>query len=624
MTLPGEDAQLHPRPQLTRPQWTDLSGEWQFGYDDADRGLLERWERRADVFLRTIQVPFPPESRASGIGDAAPHPVVWYRRTFQARPLTGRRVHLHLGAVDYRAAVWVNGQLVATHEGGHTPFSADITSALESEGDQVVVVRAEDLPGDLTQPRGKQDWQDEPHAIWYHRTTGIWQPVWWEETGECRIGQVRWTPDVDRSSVGLEVRLVGPAPEGLQVRLRLRLGSEDIVDDVYAVQGGILRRDVAIAGADMGLGRSAHLWSPEHPHLVDARLTLTAGGEVVDEVGSYFAMRSIAVSRERLLLNGRPYFLRLALAQNYWPESHLAAPDAAALRREVELVKELGFNGVRLHQKIEDPRFLAWCDRLGVLVWAEMPSPFEFSSVGAGRVVREWLEVLDRDYSHPCVIAWVPVNESWGVPALERSADQQAFVQALYHLTKAADRTRLVIGNDGWEQLVGDLVTVHDYTASAAAMRERYGTAEAVERTLSTVQPCYRLLLLGDRRRAGEPVVISEFGGISLDAGAAKGWRGYGGVDDPGTLLAGFTGLVDALLDSPAVVGFCWTQLTDTEQERNGLLTAAREPKVDPAAVRKVLSRAPAAVPGDAVNEFAYGNYAPEGAPREREHQTGA
>jgi hypothetical protein len=344
---------------------------------------------------------------------------------------------------------------------------------------------------------------------------------------------------------------------------------------------------------------------------------------VVDEVGSYTALRSVSAARDRLLLNGRPYYLRLVLAQNFWPQSHLAAPDADALRQEVELVKGLGFNGVRLHQKVEDPRFLAWCDRLGLLVWAEMPAAFEFSTTTIERVTREWLEVLEREASHPCVVAWVPVNESWGVPALVRSRQQEDFVRALYHLTKSVDPGRLVIGNDGWEQPVTDVVTVHDYTARGAVLRERYGDHAALAHTLAHIQPAYRVVLLPGATHMDAPVLISEFGGISLDVpdgdteGVGEfvdgGWSGYGVVRNPEHLLAGYRDLVGALLDSPAVVGFCWTQLTDTQQERNGLVTAQRRPKVPVEEIRAVTTRVSAAVPGDAVGEFAYGDYAQGG-----------
>ncbi len=602
----------HPRPQLMRTDWEDLCGTWEFAFDDRSVGITEQWHRDGTrQFDRVIQVPFPFESPASGIGDTGHHPVVWYRRTFTVTARPGGRVLLHFGAVDYRAHVWVNGHAVAFHEGGNTPFSAEISSALDPSGTQTVVVRAEDSPTDLRQPRGKQDWQQEAHAIWYDRTSGIWQPVWLEHVPATRIRSLRWTPDADQRSVNLTVRVRNDGYDDLRLRVVLRQRDKLLADDSYAVDHPEIMRRITLTENDMALGHSDLLWSPEHPNLIEAELLLMSGDTVVDRVGSYTAIRSISASRDRLLLNGRPYYLRLVLAQGFWPESHLAAPDADALRREVQLVKDLGFNGVRLHQKVEDPRFLAWCDRLGVLVWAEMPSAYEFSPMTIQRLTREWLEVLERDASHPCVIAWVPVNESWGVPALERSPAQQDLVRSLYHLTKSIDPDRLVIGNDGWEQPVTDIVTVHDYTSRGSVLRQRYGDWDALEHTLARTQPGYRVVLLPGAAREDRPVLISEFGGISLDMDDRHGWRGYGAVRNADQLVQGYTDLVTALLDSPAVVGFCWTQLTDTQQERNGLLTSDRKPKAPVERIRAVTTRPAAAVPGDAINEFSYGDYFP-------------
>jgi beta-galactosidase/beta-glucuronidase len=605
------DPQDHPRPQLTRPYWQDLCGTWQFAFDDAAVGISEQWQEEAQVFDRTIEVPFPFESRASGIGDTGFHPVIWYRRTFHATVGEERRLILSFGAVDYRAWVWVNGHAVVFHEGGNTPFSADITSVLNASGAQDVVVRVEDNPADLRQPRGKQDWQREPHAIWYDRTSGIWQTVWLENVPVARIQSVQWTPDVDRRSLDLTAKIRLDNKQGLRLRVVLRQGLRLLADDVYSVDHADLERRITLTENDMSLGHSELLWSPEQPNLIDATLTLMDPEGVIDEVRSYTALRSISTARDRLLLNGRPYYLRLVLAQNFWPESHLAAPDLASLRHEAQMVKDLGFNGVRLHQKVEDPRFLEHCDRIGLLVWAEMPAAYEFSAVTSQRLTKEWLEVLERDASHPCIIAWVPFNESWGVPALERSSQQEALVRSLYHLTKAIDPSRLVIGNDGWEQTVSDLVTIHDYTGSGAVLRERYGDSTSLKHTLAHTQPAYRMVLLPGAALDESPVLLSEFGGISLDVDQEGGWRGYGSVRSPEALLGGFDELVSALLSSPALAGFCWTQLTDVQQERNGLYTADRKPKGATDAFRAITRRVSAAVPGDAINEFVYGDYVP-------------
>jgi beta-galactosidase/beta-glucuronidase len=583
---------MHPRPQLTRARWIDLAGAWGFAYDDAGRGLDDGWPAREDVYTRTITVPFPPESPASGIGETGFHPVVWYRRNVQTpQQDAGQRLLLHCGAVDYRAQVWVNGHLVAMHEGGHTPFSADITSVLRADADQVIVVRAEDMPGDLAQPRGKQDWEERPHRIWYHRTTGIWQPIWLEPVAATHLTGVRWTPDAACRALGLAVTLDRQEDTPLRLRVQLRLRGLPLADDLYAIDGTELRREIRLTSETVVLDDEEVLWAPEHPNLIEATLTLLAGEEVVDEVQSYAGLRSAGVGAGSFLLNGRPYYLRLALEQGYWPQSHLAAPSAEALRREVELAKELGFNGVRIHQKVEDPRFLYWCDRLGLLVWGEMANAYVFSSLAVERLTREWMDVLARDGSHPCIVAWVPINESWGVPDVAHDPAQQHYVQALYHLTRALDPTRPAIDNEGWEHIVSDVYGIHDYAFDGALLRERYGSAEAVERMLCEGRVGRRALVVGGYVKKDAPVMLTEFGGLSYRPEPGVEWFGYGTVTNPDAYLAKYRELVDAILDSPAIAGFCYTQLTDTAQETNGLLTANREPKLDPQAVRTITAR---------------------------------
>ncbi len=596
----------HPRPQMTRECWTDLCGPWGFAHDDADVGLEQGWPERSDPFDRTIIVPFPPESRASGIADPAPHPIVWYRRVFRVSSEDRQGpLLLHFGAVDYAAQVWVNGKLVARHEGGHTPFQADISRVLtDGNVDQVLVVRAEDQLADLTQPRGKQDWEPEPHKIWYPRTTGIWQPVWLEPVAPTHVAGIHWTPDLDRGLLGFQVTLNRRPDHPLRLRLRLSLRDALLQDLTYHLERPDLRAAVALDPGEQAMARGRLLWAPEHPNLIDAELTLLDGDQVIDRVQSYAGLRSCGFADGRFLLNGRPYYLRLVLEQGYWPESHLAAPSGDALRREVELVKSLGFNGVRIHQKVEDPRFLSWCDRLGLLVWGEMANAYVFSPMAVERLTREWMEVVRRDVSHPCIVTWVPLNESWGVPALQADPAQRAYVRALYHLTRALDPTRPVIGNDGWEHVASDVWGVHDYEQNPAILRERYGTPEAVERTIREIQPYYRSIGLPEAHRLGEPVMLTECGGITDAPAPGQPWFGYGHVRDPDAFLARYRDLIDVILDCPTIAGFCYTQLTDTEQETNGLLTADRVPKLNPTAVHAITSRPSKAVPGEALDQL--------------------
>ncbi|GAA3567232.1 glycoside hydrolase family 2 TIM barrel-domain containing protein [Nonomuraea rosea] len=593
----------YPRPLLVRPDWQDLSGPWGYATDEGDRGLAAGWHRDAAAYTRTITVPYPPESELSGIHESTP-PVVWYRRTLRLDrvPAAGERLLLHFGAVDYRAHVWVNGVHAGEHEGGHTPFTLDVTDALVPGDEQTVVVRAEDEHDDATQPRGKQDWRDEPHGIWYHRTTGIWQPVWAEVVPALHLRRLHWTPDVPGAAVTLEVELSRRPEIPADVRVVLTLGEEVLADQTFRTDRRDGRWVVAVPAARHQMEQARLLWSPETPNLLDARVELSRDGRPIDAATSYVGLRSVGFRDGRFLLNGQPRFLRLVLAQNYWPGSHLAAPGSAALRREVELAKELGFNGVRIHQKVEDPRFLAWCDRLGMLVWSELPSAYEYAPRTVERLTREWLEVVARDRSHPCVVTWVPFNESWGVWHAADVAEQRHALTALYHLTKAIDGTRPVISNDGWEHTESDIWGLHDYAPTGASISERYADREAMGRILGDRPPARRVALLTEGTGRGQPVVLSEIGGTSLRPRQDESWHGYATVGSTEELAEAFAQFVDAVLDSPELAGFCWTQLTDTEQETNGLLTEDREPKLPMETVRRILTRPARSAPAEAID----------------------
>ncbi|MEU2358908.1 sugar-binding domain-containing protein [Streptomyces misionensis] len=592
MTTEHLAAAGHPRPQLIRdPNWNDLSGPWGFAYDDTDIGRSERWQHSADPFDRTITVPYPPESKLSGINDTGFHPVVWYRREIStALPVGGRRLLLHFGAVDYHATVWVNGQLVGEHEGGHVGFSLDITDALNTSGTQVITVRAEDRPQDSAQPRGKQDWEAEPHVIWYHRTTGIWQPVWLEEVPALRIETLHWTPDLPACRVRCEIKLNDwpSAPHRLEVELRL--GTEILASQSARITGRELHLDIAVPALRHGQDLERLLWSPENPHLVDAAVRLNDSEDApVDHISSYLGLRSIGTRDGRFLLNTKPYFLSFALEQGYWPQSHLAAP-AADLRREVELAKELGLNGIRIHQKIEDPRFLYWCDRLGLLVWEEMPSVYEYGTTAVHRVVAEWTAAIERDRSHPSIMAWVPINESWGVPNLAERAEQRHFATGLYHLTKGLDPSRPAISNDGWEITAGDFWGIHDYHQNPDVLRRRYEHDALRRGDLRELWPNLKRLLLDDPQYTGQPVMLTEFGGATFVPAEGENWFGYGTVTSEDEYAEMLSGLIEACVDS-GLAGYCFTQLTDTEQETNGLLTEERRPKLPMERMRAILRR---------------------------------
>ncbi|MBC7686207.1 MAG: glycoside hydrolase family 2 [Bdellovibrionales bacterium] len=569
----------YPRPQLVRDQWMSLNGQWKFMFDDELRCQMPDG---ATDWPYMIEVPFSPESSASGIGDTGFHTVCWYEREFEVMPGAGHTI-LHFGAVDYRARVWINHHLVAEHEGGHTPFSANISSALKADGKQLVTVYVEDDPHDLAKPRGKQDWLLEPHSIWYPRTTGIWQSVWLEQVASTYIQTLRWTPIFETYEIGCEVVATGVISEDLFVEVKIWHGDNLLADDHYKLLGHEANRKIALSDPGIDDSRNELLWSPERPTVLDAEVTLHHRGQVLDTVHSYTALRSVAINRDRFMLNGRAYALRLVLDQGYWPETLMTAPSDAALRRDVELAKAMGFNGVRKHQKIEDPRYLYWADRLGLLVWEEMPSAYRFSPKAMTRMVREWTEAIERDYSHPCIIVWVAFNESWGVPNLTLTQAHRNAVEALYHLTRMLDATRPVIGNDGWEASATDILGIHDYDYDPKKIEARYTTTEPTRTLFDQRRPGGRILTLDGFPHRGQPIVLTEFGGIAFDKSAAqegkKTW-GYSRAHNEKSFIDLYRALLKVVNTTTMFSGFCYTQFSDTFQEANGLLCADRTPKV--------------------------------------------
>jgi beta-galactosidase/beta-glucuronidase len=586
----------YPRPQLRRKRWTSLNGPWRFAFDPKAQ---HRLPRDVPEFPLTIEVPFAPESERSGIGDTGFHRAVWYAREFEVPDAAtirdrGDRLLLHFGAVDYHARAWVNDVPVVEHEGGHTPFSADITHCLRT-GRQELVVCAEDDPADLEKPRGKQDWRLEPHSIWYPRTTGIWQTVWLECVGATHIESIRWTANIERWEIALHLFVDGPDEGDLRLHVRLYTSDQVWADDTYRVLNREVHRRIGLSDPGIDDHRNELLWSPERPTLLYADLTLLKGDRVIDEVQSYAALRSIGAQRERLVLNGRYYNLRLVLDQGYWPDPLMTAPSGAALRRDVELAKEMGFNGVRKHQKIEDPRYLYWADKLGLLVWEEMPSQYRFTEKAVNRMIREWSEAIRRDRSHPCIVVWVPFNESWGVPDLTVVAAARDAVAALYHLTKTLDPYRLVVGNDGWESSATDIIGIHDYDNDPTHLRTRYGPEVKSQEVVDSRWSGGRILTLDGFPHRGQPICLSEFGGIVLATaeGAAAGEWGYTKRSNREDFASLCCEVIEIARTTAMFSGFCYTQFADTFQEANGLLTADRKPKIPlerlAAAVRGVL-----------------------------------
>ena len=530
--------------------------------------------------------------------------MVWYRRRIPRESLlegaTGpRRVLIHFGAVDFRAQVWCDGQLAGGHVGGQSPFTADVTDAMAASagtGDVVLVVRAEDQPDDLEQPRGKQDWREKPHGIWYERTTGIWQSVWAETVPEIYLTDVAWIPDVAGAAVHGQITLAKRPPRGLALELTVRLGEEVLAELSVVPQDKTTAVDVPLAALRNGQDRARLLWAPEHPTLLDIEVVLRDRQSrlVIDAVGSYTGLRTVSVGMGSFQLNGQPCYLRAVLNQGYRPQTHLAAEGPAQLRAEVDMIKQMGFNAVRVHQKAEDPRFLFWADRLGLMVWAETAAAYVYSATAVTLLVTEWTELIRRDRSHPAIVVWVPVNESWGVPDIASSPAQQNFARALASLTRALDPSRPVVSNEGWEHVDSDILGLHDYTGDAEELRARYATRQATEDVVRSAHgPQQRRPVIGDQQlraftEGNAPLMITEFGGISL-ASADNTW-GYTDTRSDTEYASLLRQLFDALRASRDVAGFCYTQFMDTGQETNGLLFEDGTPKLPLETIRQIVT----------------------------------
>ncbi len=599
----------HPRPDRRRDRWVDLNGTWEFSYDEP-------------TFGATIEVPFVHQSAASGIGDATHHEVLFYHRRFTPPAhAPGERVLVHFGAVDFAATVWVDGTEVGSHRGGHTPFTCDVTDALEpgSADHELRVQVVDEYRAD--QLRGKQT-KTFPFFIHYTASSGIWQSVWCEVTGSSRVDEYRVVADAD-GTIAVSVDVVGDTATSLRVT---------VGDDDLTLAGPV--------GSDLrGRLDGVRPWSPADPVLEDLRVeVLDADGAVLDTVHGHVGFRTVTVEGDRWLLNGEPLYQRLLLDQGYWPESLLTPPSDDALVADLTFVRDAGFNGVRKHQKIEDPRFLWHADRLGLLVWEELPSPFWLAHIEGdleADATAEWAEAIVRDRNHPSVIAWVPFNESWGVQDLHRVDERRDTVRRLVAHTRTIDPTRPVVDNSGWGHVDTDVVDVHDYDQDPERLTARWSGIEArgwdrgpaiddggsdgaddvdaaLARWRAFVDPP-EADLVDDRWMleaipdpavwapgcvpepgAAGPLVLSEIGGVGLavDQPPADVFE-YSKARDADDLLARFVAIVGAVEQIPEAVGWCWTELADVEQEINGLLTADRRAKIDPARLRAALRQLP-------------------------------
>lgn len=579
------DLARFPRPDRAREPFLKLDGVWDLEYDEKDVGMRSSWFEHPE-FSRSITVPFCIESEASGVADPNPPRIVWYAKEFALNgELTGERILLHFGAVDYCTEVWLNGRRLGEHEGGYTPFSFDVTGELRDEN--LLVVRVADARSP-SQPRGKQTLLKKAFFIFYPGVTGIWQPVWLEAAGRTYLERYQVRPDIDAGEVDLLCELRGDNGE-------ISVEAEAMSPSGETFRG---QSSTRLSGVNSEVGVRLHLgdfhwWSPENPSLYNLSIKVRRGSSR-DHVSGYFGIRTVATEDNKILLNGRPLYQKLLLCQGYYPEGHYSPVDPGEFRRDVELISEMGFNGVRIHQKIEDPRFLYWCDRLGCLAWEEMPSAYRFGNRMRVALERQWAEAMDRDINHPCIIAWVPFNESWGVGVfpvpINLRKKTRKYVKRMYDRTKKRDPGRLVIDNSGYDHTsLTDVVDIHHYLGDTARCRKLYEELCG----LSDVKFSYLRALKGavpskwnqnpftkGEGYHGQPVMISEYGGF-----------GFYKTGEGKSLAESFREYTELIEEQDHICGYCYTQFYDCYQEENGLLDFNRNPKVDIATIRAVNRR---------------------------------
>lgn len=558
----------YPRPQFVRPDWFSLNGTWEFEMDPGRSGR-EREVWKKDKLSEKIVVPFCPESELSGINNKDFMPAVWYRRKFNIpQNWNGKRITLHFGAVDYYAQVWVNGQQVGSHRGGYTPFVCEITSNVQV-GENVIVVYAEDDTRSPLQPCGKQSSSYHSHDCVYTRTTGIWQTVWMEAVPQTYIESVKMIPDLSNGQLFIEAKVNGKA-KGLNFLAEAEIDGKTVGSAKSICQG---RKVYAVI-----FPSEVRAWSLDDPFLYDLQLCLEDGNGVVDSVSSYFGLRSIEIDGPAVLLNGKPVFMRLVLDQGFYPDGIYTAESDSALKNDVEISLGLGFNGARLHEKVFEPRFLYWADKLGYLVWGEFPNwGIDHSRHDVvARYLEEWIEAVERDFNHPSIIGWCPFNET-------PHNQNPELLRTIYRTTKRIDPIRHVLDTSGYVHVETDLYDVHDYDQNPESFAERHRPLAEGGKACQNVPGV-------NAPYQGQPYWVSEYGGIWWNPGQKDdvSW-GYGGrPKSEEEFLQRYRKLTEILLSHPRMCGFCYTQLYDIEQEVNGLYTYDRRTKFNPELIRAI------------------------------------
>ena len=576
----------YPRPQFVRKEWQILNGEWNFVFDDEDKGESNKYFLDFPKRIK-INVPYTYETKLSGIKDENIHYIVWYNRKLDLtkEQINGNKLILNFEGSDYKTKVWVNGNFVGENEGGYARFSFDIEKYVIN-GENDITVKVEDSLS-KNQPRGKQRYKKESWKCWYVQTTGIWKTVWIEWVSKKYIKHIKNTPCICEDKIKLEVETSLNEQDfenknyyiGAEISFNgqiLNIVKEKLNANYYELKMELYKKDIE---------HIPQKWSPNSPNLYDITYKLYCEDVMVDTVYSYFGIREISKKENKIFLNNEELYLKMILDQGYWKDTHLTPPNEESLIKDINSILEFGYNGIRKHQKIEDEKFLYWCDVKGVLVWNEMANFYSFSDMSIQIFTKEWIKVVKQNYNHPSIITWVPINESWGFPELKSNKQQQNFLNSIYYLTKAIDNTRPVISNDGWEHTISDIITIHDYVQEGNLLSLTYN--EKISEVLNNKREFNNHYLFANGYEyKGQPIIISEYGGTSIKS--EKGW-GYGEqAKDENDFIKKFEELTLAIQKMPMITGYCYTQLTDVQQEVNGLMDEDRKYKIDPSIIKNI------------------------------------
>ena len=563
------------RPQFVRNSFIDLCGEWEFVFDDRKEGERNKYYQSFPKETLKIMVPFSYETPKSNINNEEHHDVVWYKKELHVTRKNDERVIVHFEGADYYTKFWVNGQFVGMNKGGHHRFSFDITDHLIDDSNNILVVECVDFM-DTTQPRGKQRWLKNSFGCWYVQTTGIWKPVWCEVVSNYCLKNVKMTPSFDGENITFEYSF-DQLKDGLEVETEITFNDELICKNRSYInkKSTINVMDLRYDNFDFKI----KTWEVGNPNLYDVKFKVYLNNELIDEVGSYFGLRKVSIDSNVIKFNNHPIYQKLILAQNYWRESGLTIPSEEAIVNDLEAVKKAGFNGVRIHQKVEDERFLYYCDIMGIIVWGEYPATYEYNDQAVENLTDEWVKVVRQNYNHPSIITWVPFNESWGIPDVYKSKEQQNFTEGIYKLTKSLDGTRPVITNDGWEHTISDIVTLHDYGSSGEKMKDNYVNRIDDICNNKIAHGGFKYAFTNDHKYCGQPIIVSEYGGLALQG--SDGWGYNEKISSIEILVEKYKELTVAIKSSKYICGYVYTQLTDTYQETNGLLDFDHKPKLD-------------------------------------------